>query len=59
MDFEKYTDKSRQIVQSAQALALRSGHQQLTPEHFLVTLLEDREHIAENLSAPAGVIRRA
>ena len=54
MDFEKYTDKSRQIVQSAQALALRSGHQQLTPEHFLVTLLEDREHIAEKLIRACG-----
>ena len=49
MDFEKYTDKSRQVVQSAQALALRSGHQQLTLEHFLSILLDDREKIAEKL----------
>ncbi len=27
MDFEKYTDKSKQIIQAAQELALRSGHQ--------------------------------
>ena len=35
MDFEKYTERSRGFVQSAQGLALRRGHQRLTPEHLL------------------------
>ncbi len=35
MDFEKYTDRSRGFVQSAQSLAQREGHQQFAPEHLL------------------------
>ena len=31
MDFEKYTDRARGFVQSAQSLALREGHQQFAP----------------------------
>ena len=34
MDLEKYTERSKGFVQSAQNLALRSGHQRLTPEHL-------------------------
>src|ERR1700740_1732513 len=35
MDFEKYTDRARGFIQSAQSLAVREGHQQFTPEHLL------------------------
>src|SRR6185437_15439189 len=31
MNFEKYTDRARGFVESAQSLALREGHQQLPP----------------------------
>ena len=31
MNFEKYTDRARGFVQSAQSLALREGHQQFAP----------------------------
>jgi len=31
MDFQKYTDRARGFVESAQQLALREGHQQFTP----------------------------
>ncbi|HYE50268.1 MAG TPA: Clp protease N-terminal domain-containing protein, partial [Azospirillaceae bacterium] len=54
MDFEKYTERSRGFVQAAQALALRSGHQKLTPEHLLKILLDDREGLASNLIRAAG-----
>ena len=54
MDFEKYTDKSKQIIQDAQSLALRSNHQQFLPEHLLATLMEDREHLSEKLIRAAG-----
>ncbi|MDE3060843.1 MAG: ATP-dependent chaperone ClpB [Pseudomonadota bacterium] len=54
MDFEKYTDKSKQIVQAAQALALRSGHQRFVPEHVLFALLDDRERMAEQLIRSCG-----
>ena len=46
MDLEKYTERSRGFIQSAQRLALRSGHQRLTPEHLLKVLLDDKEGLA-------------
>src|SRR5258707_14066144 len=54
MDFEKFTERSRGFVQSAQGLALRRGHQRLTPEHLLKVLLEDSEGLAANLIRAAG-----
>ena len=53
MNFEMYTDRARGFVQSAQTIALREGHQQLTPEHLLKALLDDSEGMA------AGLIRKA
>ncbi len=53
MDLEKYTDRSRGFLQSAQGLATRSGHQRFTPEHILKVLLDDEEGLA------AGLIRAA
>src|SRR6516225_3765198 len=54
MDIEKYTDRSKGFIQSAQSLALRSGHQRLTPEHLLKVLLEDKEGLSANLIRAAG-----
>jgi ATP-dependent Clp protease ATP-binding subunit ClpB len=54
MDFEKYTERSRGFVQAAQTLATRRGHQRLTPEHLLKTLLDDKEGLAANLIRAAG-----
>src|SRR5919198_1210003 len=54
MEFEKYTERSKGFVQSAQNLALRSGHQRLTPEHLLKVLLEDKEGLCANLIRAAG-----
>jgi ATP-dependent Clp protease ATP-binding subunit ClpB len=54
MDFEKYTERSRGFLQSAQALALREGHQKFSPEHVLKVLLDDEEGLASNLIRAAG-----
>src|SRR5262245_2726052 len=54
MDFEKYTDRARGIVQSAQSLALREGHQQFSTEHLLKVLLDDPEGLASGLIDRAG-----
>ena len=54
MNFEKYTDRARGFVQSAQSLALREGHQQFAPEHLLKVLLDD----PEGLAVPAVGARR-
>lgn len=54
MDFEKYTERSRGFLQAAQTVAMRDGHQQLTPEHLAKVLLDDEEGLAANLMAAAG-----
>ena len=54
MEIEKYTDRAKGFLQSAQSLALRSGHQRLTPEHLLKVLLEDTEGLCANLIRAAG-----
>jgi ATP-dependent Clp protease ATP-binding subunit ClpB len=54
MNFDKYTDKSKQIIQSAQGLALREGHQRFLPEHILAALMDDRDRVAEKLIRAAG-----
>ena len=54
MQIEKYTDRLRALVQSAQSLALRSGHQQFTPLHLLKALLEDEDRLAGNLIDASG-----
>ncbi len=54
MEFEKYTERSRGFVQTAQTLAQRSGHQQFSPQHLLKVLLDDEEGMAAGLIAAAG-----
>jgi ATP-dependent Clp protease ATP-binding subunit ClpB len=54
MDFEKYTERARGFIQSAQGLALREGHQQFTPEHVLKVLLDDPEGLAAGLIDRSG-----
>ena len=54
MDFQKYTERSQGFIQSAQALALREGHQRFTPEHLLKVLLDDEEGLAAGLIKAAG-----
>ncbi len=53
MNFDKYTDRSKGFIQSAQGLAVREGHQQFSTEHLLKVLLDDEEGLA------AGLIQRA
>ncbi|AWJ91917.1 ATP-dependent chaperone ClpB (plasmid) [Azospirillum baldaniorum] len=54
MDLEKYTDRAKGFLQSAQTLAVSRGHQRLTPEHLLKVLLEDSEGLCANLIRAAG-----
>ncbi len=54
MNIEKYTERARGFVQSAQSLALREGHQQFTPEHVLKVLLDDPEGLAAGLIDRSG-----
>jgi ATP-dependent Clp protease ATP-binding subunit ClpB len=54
MNFEKYTDRARGFVQSAQSVALREGHQQFGTEHLLKVLLDDPEGLAAGLIDRSG-----
>ncbi len=49
MNIERFTDRSRGFIQSAQGLAIRESHQRFTPEHILKVLLDDKEGLAANL----------
>jgi ATP-dependent Clp protease ATP-binding subunit ClpA len=53
MNIEKYTERARGFIQSAQTYALGQGHQQFAPEHLLKVLLDDPE------GHGAGLIERA
>ena len=54
MDIEKYTDRVKGFLQSAQRYALREGHQRFLPEHVVKVLLDDSEGLAANLIGAAG-----
>ena len=54
MNFDRYTDRAKGFVQSAQSLALREGHQQFAPEHLLKVLLDDEEGLAAGLIDRSG-----
>ncbi|MEL7302783.1 MAG: Clp protease N-terminal domain-containing protein, partial [Pseudomonadota bacterium] len=59
MNFEKYTERAKGFVQSAQGLALRSDHQQFGTEHLLKVLLDDPEGLASGLMERAGADAKA
>ena len=54
MDFEKFTERAKSVVQQTQTLALRNNHQFLTPEHLLKVLLQDDSGTVRNLVRAAG-----
>lgn len=54
MNFEKFTDRVKGFLQSAQGYAIREGHQQFTPEHMLKVLLDDEQGLAAGLIDRAG-----
>ena len=54
MDIEKYTDRMKGFIQSAQTGALSQGHQQFIPEHLLKVLLDDSEGLCAGLIEKSG-----
>ncbi|WP_439636571.1 ATP-dependent chaperone ClpB [Oceanicaulis sp.] len=54
MDFEKFTDRARSVLQAAQGLALKNKNQHFAPEHILKALLDDDQQLAINLIKAAG-----
>ena len=54
MQIDKYTDRLKALIQSAQSFALRQGHQQFTPLHLLKALLDDEDRLAASLIEASG-----
>ncbi|PRD40931.1 ATP-dependent chaperone ClpB [Phyllobacterium phragmitis] len=54
MNIEKYTERVRGFIQSAQTFALSANNQQFTPEHLLKVLVDDEEGLATSLIERAG-----
>ena len=54
MNLEKFTERSRGMIQAAQAIAMSESHQRFTPVHLLKALLDDPEGLATNLIRMAG-----
>jgi ATP-dependent Clp protease ATP-binding subunit ClpB len=59
MNIEKYTERARGFIQSAQTLAMREAHQQFSSLHMLKVLLDDSEGLAGSLIDRAGGNSRA
>jgi ATP-dependent Clp protease ATP-binding subunit ClpB len=59
MNIEKYSERVRGFIQSAQTFALNENHQQFLPEHLLKVLIDDEEGLAGSLIDRAGGDQRA
>jgi ATP-dependent Clp protease ATP-binding subunit ClpB len=55
MRFDRFTIKSQEVIQNAQALAAQHGNQQIEPEHLLSAMLADREGTAVAMLRKLGV----
>ena len=49
MNLEKFTDRAKGFLQSAQTVAIRMNHQRISPDHLLKALLEDEQGMASGL----------
>ena len=54
MNLEKFTDRAKGFLQSAQTVAIRMSHQRIAPDHLLKSLLEDEQGMASCLIKAAG-----
>ncbi len=54
MNLEKFTERAKGFLQSAQTVAIRMNHQRISPEHLLKALLEDEQGMASGLIKAAG-----
>ena len=54
MNIEKYTERARGFIQSAQQMALGRGHQQFAPVHLLKVLMDDDQGLGSGLIDRSG-----
>jgi hypothetical protein len=57
MNIEKFSDRAKGFLQSAQTVAIRNNHQRVAPEHVLKALLEDDQGLCSGLIKAAGGVR--
>ncbi len=55
MRFDKFTLKSQELIQEAQAIASKNNHQQIEPEHLLYVMLLDADSIAASILRKIGI----
>ncbi len=55
MDLNRYTEKGQEAIVHAKELAEAYPHQELTPEHLMVTLAEQEDGVVPRLLKRAGV----
>ena len=55
MDINKFTTISRDIISSAQMLAISKDHQQILPIHLLSSLIDKEQSIITNILSALGV----
>ena len=55
MRFDKFTIKSQELIQNAQATASNLNNQQIEPEHLLGAMLHEKEGIARSILRKLGV----
>ncbi|WP_028320432.1 ATP-dependent chaperone ClpB [Desulfatiglans anilini] len=58
MRFDKFTLKGQEVIQAAQQLAERFGHQQIEPEHLAGAILDQKEGVVPPLLAKIGADRQ-
>ena len=54
MNIDLYSDRAKQAIQSSQSLAMARRHQNLSPEHLLKVLLEEKDGLSRTLLTQAG-----
>jgi ATP-dependent Clp protease ATP-binding subunit ClpB len=55
MRFDKFTIRSQELIQGAQALAAENNNQQIEPEHLVHVMLSEPEGIARSMLSKLGV----
>ncbi|MET0155817.1 MAG: ATP-dependent chaperone ClpB [Rickettsiales bacterium] len=54
MEFDRYTDRAKNLIQSGQQEALAAGHQQFTPLHILKSALDEEDGVVLGLLRACG-----
>ena len=54
MRFDRFTIKSQELIQNAQALASTHGNQQIEPVHLLASMLDEKEGVARSVFKRLG-----